>query len=237
MPPKKKKTNHSFFHKFLKCLNPQALFFWSVTNVTQIFFLIINFAQTKIMSILETIKQPWPWYIAGPLIGLTVPALLILGNKTFGISSNLRHICAACFPSNLPFFQYNWKKEIWNLFFVIGIFIGGIVAYTFLTNPNVITINPNLRTELATYGISNIAGMMPEEIFSWQSLATLRGFLIIAIGGLLIGFGSRYAGGCTSGHAISGLSNLQLASLIATCCFFVGGLVVANFLLPYLLSL
>ncbi|MFX9050355.1 YeeE/YedE family protein, partial [Acinetobacter baumannii] len=81
-------------------------------------------------------KQPWPWYIAGPLIGLTVPTLLILGNKSFGISASLRHICAACLPGKIPFFQYNWKKEAWNLFFVLGILLGGIVAILFLANPN-----------------------------------------------------------------------------------------------------
>ena len=81
---------------------------------------------------MEFIIKPWPWFIAGPLIGLTVPILLILGNKSFGISSSLRHFCAACIPSKLPFFDYEWKKEVWNLFFVTGIFIGGIIAANFL---------------------------------------------------------------------------------------------------------
>ena len=85
---------------------------------------------------IEFLKQPWPWYVAGPLIGLTVPALLIIGNKSFGISSSLRHICAACLPANIPFFTYNWKSEVWNLFFVFGIFNGGLLAISFLGNPN-----------------------------------------------------------------------------------------------------
>ncbi|RYG04821.1 MAG: YeeE/YedE family protein, partial [Chitinophagaceae bacterium] len=101
---------------------------------------------------LEFLKQPWPWYIAGPLIGLTVPALLILGNKSFGISSSLRHICAACLPANIPFFKYDWKKEAWNLFFVFGILIGGAIAINLLSNPNPIEVNPKLATELAGYG-------------------------------------------------------------------------------------
>lgn len=189
------------------------------------------------MEILEIITQPWPWYIAGPLVGLTVPALLILGNKNFGISANLRHACAACLPANIPFFKYEWKKEIWNQFFILGIFFGGILAVSFLSDPNPIEINPDLRTELATYGITNIDGMLPSEIFSWQNLFTIKGFLMMVVGGFMIGFGSRYAGGCTSGHAISGLSNLQLPSLIATCCFFIGGLIMANFILPLILSL
>lgn len=189
------------------------------------------------MEIIEFIRQPWPWYIAGPLVGLTVPALLILGNKHFGISANLRHVCAACLPANIAFFKYDWKKEIWNLFFVVGILLGGVISALYLDNPNPIAIDDALRAELSTYGITHIDGMLPEELFSWTTLLTLKGFLIMGLGGFLIGFGSRYAGGCTSGHAISGLSNLQLPSLIATGCFFIGGLIVANFILPYILKL
>lgn len=189
------------------------------------------------MEIIEIIKHPWPWYIAGPLVGLTVPALLILGNKHFGISANLRHACAICLPKNISFFKYEWKKEIWNMFFVLGVLIGGIIAFNFLSNPNPIVINPDLKLELANYGITTINGMLPEQIFSWESLSTLKGFLMIVVGGLMIGFGSRYAGGCTSGHAITGLSNLQFPSLIATISFFIGGLIMANFILPFILSL
>lgn len=189
------------------------------------------------MEILEFIRQPWPWYVAGPLVGLTVPALLILGNKNFGISANLRHACAACLPANIPFFKYDWKKEIWNFFFVIGILLGGVVAFSLLSNPDPIIINANLKNELATYGITTINGMLPEQLFSWENLFTLKGLFVMGVGGFMIGFGSRYAGGCTSGHAISGLSNLQLPSLIATCCFFIGGLIMANIILPYILLL
>lgn len=163
--------------------------------------------------------------------------LLILGNKNFGISANLRHVCAACIPANIPFFKYEWKKEIWNQFFVIGILLGGSMAYSFLSNPNPIVISEALRTELANYGITSIDGMLPTQIFSWENLFTLKGFLMMVVGGFLIGFGSRYAGGCTSGHAISGLSNLQVPSLIATCCFFVGGLIMSNYILPFILKL
>lgn len=189
------------------------------------------------MELIDFIRQPWPWYVAGPLVGLTVPALLILGNKHFGISANLRHTCAACMPANIAFFTYDWKKEIWNLFFVGGILLGGVISSLYLYNPNPIVIDDSLRAELAGYGITHIDGMLPDDIFSWQNLLTLKGFLIMAVGGFMIGFGSRYAGGCTSGHTISGLSNLQLPSLIATCCFFTGGLLMAHFILPYILKL
>lgn len=186
---------------------------------------------------LEIIKQPWPWYFAGPLIGLTVPALLILGNKSFGISSSLRHICAACIPANIDFFKYDWKKELWNLFFVLGIFVGGMIAANFLMNPENIIINPNLKTELATYGITDLSKLVPMQLMNFANLLTWKGFIIMVGGGFLVGFGTRYAGGCTSGHAIMGLSNLQWPSLVATICFMLGGFFMANVILPLILSL
>ena len=186
---------------------------------------------------IEFFKQPWAWYVAGPLIGLTVPVLLIIGNKSFGISSSLRHICAACIPANIAFFKYEWRKEVWNLFFVTGIFLGGMVSVYFLQNPNPVDINPKLVTELATYGITSYDGLVPIDVMNWQSLFTLKGFLLMIMGGFLVGFGTRYAGGCTSGHAIMGLSTLQLPSLIATICFMTGGFIMANMILPSILSL
>ncbi|MBK9400039.1 MAG: YeeE/YedE family protein [Bacteroidetes bacterium] len=186
---------------------------------------------------IASILQPWPWYIAGPLIGLTVPALLLIGNKAFGISSSLRHVCAACLPANIPFFNYDWKKEVWNLFFVAGILIGGFLTVQFLANPDPVLLNPNLASELTTYGITDYSGLVPADIFNWESLLTLRGFLMMVVGGFLVGFGTRYAGGCTSGHAIMGLSTLQWPSLVATCCFMAGGFLMANLILPFILNL
>ena len=185
----------------------------------------------------EFIKHPWPWYVAGPLIGLTVPVLLILGNKSFGVSSSLRHICASCIPANLPYFKYNWKREAWNLFFVCGIIVGAVVAASFLANPDPVQVDPRLAVELAGYGITNYDSLIPKDVVNWQALFTIKGFLMIVAGGFLIGFGTRYAGGCTSGHSIMGLSNLQLPSLIATICFMAGGFVMANIILPMILSL
>ncbi|MBX3239127.1 MAG: YeeE/YedE family protein [Chitinophagaceae bacterium] len=186
---------------------------------------------------LELIKQPWPWYVSGPLIGLTVPVLLIMGNKSFGISSSLRHICASCIPANIPFFKYDWKKEIWNLFFVFGIFAGGMIAAAFLVGTEPIAVNPALVNELAGYGITNYNNLVPADIISWDGLFSARGIILIVVGGFLVGFGTRYAGGCTSGHAIMGLSSLQWPSLVATICFMAGGFVMANLFLPYILAL
>jgi uncharacterized membrane protein YedE/YeeE len=189
------------------------------------------------MNIIEIIKQPWPWYVAGPLIGLTVPTLLLIGNKSFGISSSLRHICAACIPANIPFFKYDWKKEVWNLFFVTGIFFGGMIAAYLLANPNQVNVNPTLAIELEKYGINDFSGLVPVQLFNWSNILTLKGFLMLVVGGFMVGFGTRYAGGCTSGHAIMGLSTLQWPSLVATCCFMLGGFIMANFILPFILSL
>jgi hypothetical protein len=186
---------------------------------------------------MELLTRPWPWWAAGIVIGLTVPALLILGNKHFGLSANLRHICAACLPADIKFFKYDWKKETWNFFFVGGIFVGALVASTALANHEPVKIAPELAAELQGYGITDYSSMVPTQLVSWESLFSLRGFVMLVIGGLLIGFGSRYAGGCTSGHAIMGLSNLQIPSLIATCCFMAGGFIMANVLLPLILAL
>jgi uncharacterized protein len=184
----------------------------------------------------EWIKQPWPWYVAGPIIGLTVPTLLILGNKSFGISSSLRHICAACAPAGIPFFQYNWKKEIWNLIFVFGILIGGFVGTSLLANPEAIVVSEATQADLRALGITDFSSLMPSDIFQWETIVGVKGILFFVIGGLLVGFGTRYAGGCTSGHAIMGLSNLQWPSLVATVFFMIGGFVMTHLIFPYLMA-
>ena len=189
------------------------------------------------MSFIQWIKQPWPWYVAGPLIGLMVPALLLLGNKKFGISSALRHICAVVFPFNISFFQYDWKKEVWNLFFVAGIVIGSALAISFLSDDMPVLVNEKLVTELAGYGIKDYSRLSPPDFFNWQNLLTWKGFIVMVVGGFLVGFGTRYAGGCTSGHSIMGLANLQWPSLVATICFMIGGFIMANLILPYILRL
>jgi uncharacterized membrane protein YedE/YeeE len=186
---------------------------------------------------MNILTQPWPWYISGPLIGLMVPVLLILGNKTFGISSSLRHICAACFPGNADFFKYDWKAESWNLFFAAGIVLGGFVAGYVFQNPNPIAISPDTISDLNNLGITDHAGLIPQQLFNFHALLSVRGFVLMIVGGFFVGFGTRYAGGCTSGHSIMGLSNLQGPSLIATICFFAGGLIMTWFILPFLLRL
>jgi uncharacterized membrane protein YedE/YeeE len=186
---------------------------------------------------MEILYAPWPWYIAGPIIGLTVPALLIAGNKNLGVSSTLRQLCAACYPSRIPFLNYDWKKHSWNLFFVAGILIGGFIGGKLFANPEPINLSANTIQYLKSFGLQDPKGFMPEEIFNWKVLFTLKGFYFIMLGGFLVGFGTRYAGGCTSGHGVLGLSALQWPSLLATASFFLGGILFHHFVLPYILSL
>lgn len=186
---------------------------------------------------LEILKAPWPWYVSGPLIGLMVPAMLVLSNKKFGVSSSFRHICAACFPGKIPYFSYGWKKEAWNLFFVAGILLGAVIASQFLQNPDKMLVDARLENYLAAHGVQIDKELVPVQIFNWSQLLTLKGFIIIILGGFMVGFGTRYAGGCTSGHSIMGLSNLQLSSLIATISFMAGGFLMTNLILPYILKL
>ncbi|MBA4850975.1 YeeE/YedE family protein [Emticicia sp. BO119] len=183
---------------------------------------------------LELLKQPWHWSVAGVIIGLFVPLLLVVGNKTFGISSSMRHICAAILPAKISYFKYDWKKESWNLTFVAGVIIGGWIASHLLTNPAPIKIADSTKAYLQSIGIQEFGTLVPTDLFSWENLFTLRGFTFIVVGGFLVGFGTRYAGGCTSGHSIMGLSNLQLPSLIATICFMIGGFIVTWLVIPYL---
>lgn len=184
---------------------------------------------------LDFLQQPWPWYISGPLIGLMVPALLLLGNKPFGLSSSLKHICAMCAPVKVGFFDYDWKKEMWNLVLIMGILLGGFIAAKYL-NPE-INISPETVGDLKELGITDMSGIMPSGIFSWNNILTMDGFILIVIGGFLVGFGTRYADGCTSGHAIMGLSILNPASLVAVMGFFIGGLIMTHLLLPLILKL
>ncbi len=183
------------------------------------------------------LTQAWPWYISGPLIGLMVPTLLLLGNKSFGISSTLRHICAACVPGKINFFTYDWKKESWNLFFAAGIILGGCLAGVLLNNTAPVQLSSSAIQTLQQWGIQDLNELVPAELFNFNTLFSLKGVLLIMVGGFLVGFGTRYAGGCTSGHSIMGLANLQWPSLVATCCFFAGGLIMSWFILPYILSL
>lgn len=182
---------------------------------------------------MEFLLKPWPWYVSGPLITL-VMLLLVYWGKTFGMSSNLRTLCSIGGAGKYAdFFRFDWKAQRWNLIVVLGAIIGGFIAVTLLSDDSVIGLSAQTVTDLEELGFQNAGNtLLPPEIYSWDAVFSLKGISILVIAGFLVGFGTRYAGGCTSGHAISGLSNLQWPSLIAVIGFFIGGLVMTHFLLP-----
>ncbi|RXR31719.1 YeeE/YedE family protein [Flavobacterium piscinae] len=181
---------------------------------------------------MELLSQTWHWSISGFLIGL-VMLLLIYFGKTFGMSSNLRSLCAMTgIGKKIPFFDWDWKSQRWNMVVVVGAMLGGFVAVHFLHDISNVSLHPKTIEQLSLMGIDEPNGkLLPNSLFENSSPKMI---IILIIGGILIGFGSRYAGGCTSGHAISGLSNLQIPSLKAVIGFFIGGLIMAHFLLPLL---
>lgn len=182
---------------------------------------------------IDFLSQAWPWYVAGPLITLSMFLLLFFG-KQFGVSSTLRTMCAIGGAGKAAgFFRFDWRNQLWNIAFVAGGLLGGFIASQFLIDPDPIQLSSATVTELESFGIASPGvTFLPESIFGWDNFLTPRGFVMLVLGGFLVGFGTRYAGGCTSGHAISGLSNLQLPSLIAVVGFFIGGLLSVHFLLP-----
>jgi uncharacterized protein len=183
---------------------------------------------------LEALQAPWPWYVAGPLIGLVVPLVYWYGGRKWGVSQSLQHVCAATLPRRIEYFRYDWRKEGgWNLAMVAGMLAGGFVGGRFLSRPDdVVAISEATRADLTELGVTSFTGMVPADVFSLGSLLTLPGLLVVVLGAFLVGFGARYANGCTSGHAISGLSSLQPSSLLAVVGFFVGGLLSVHLLLP-----
>ncbi|MGI8402029.1 MAG: YeeE/YedE family protein [Gemmatimonadaceae bacterium] len=184
---------------------------------------------------LRWFTQPWPWYVAGPLIGVLVPVLLLIGNKTLGVSSSLRAMCAALIPGNVEFFNYDWRTSgLWNVALALGI-VAGAALTAAVVGVSTPAITPATRDAIATLGVHRVAGLVPAEIFSWRALLTVRGAACIVGGGFLIGFGASYAGGCTSGHGIMGLASLQKASLVAIVAIFAGGLLATYVLMPMIL--
>lgn len=181
---------------------------------------------------IEILSRPWPWYVSGPAIA-GIMAILIFSGKTFGFSANLSNICSmAGFGKRIPFFNFDWKRQRWNLWFLVGSVLGGYLAVHFLPSPEPLKLSVATVADLQKLNIPFDGNLEPDSLFNLNDLFTPRGILLFLGGGFLIGFGTRYAGGCTSGHAITGLSNLQLPSLIAVIGFFLGGLFTTHLLFP-----
>ena len=184
---------------------------------------------------LDFFLQPWAWYVAGPIIAFCMFLMFYFGKK-FGVSSNLETVCSIGGAGRwVDFFKFDWRKNTWNLIFVVGLILGGFIAEQWLTPDQTVAINPKTVSDLAEIGIADAGSTyLPDEIFSLETLLTVKGFMILLIAGLLVGFGSRYAGGCTSGHGIVGLSSLSMESFIAVAGFFIGGLIMTWFIIPLL---
>lgn len=186
---------------------------------------------------LEMLREPWPWYVAGPLLGLMVPALLLLGNKSFGVSGNLRALCSIVPAPKPAHLRFDWRRaQGWNLAMAAGILVGGAIAATVLNGPPEVAISPATRADLAALGIADFRGLVPDDLISWDALFSFPGLVTLVLGGYLVGFGTAYAGGCTSGHAIMGLADLQLPSFVAVIGFFAGGLLMTHLILPWILA-
>ncbi len=184
---------------------------------------------------MDAILAPWPWYVSGILITL-IMGLLLWGNKEFGVSGNFRTLCSACGAGKkASFFKFDWKAQRWNLWVMAGTIIGGFIGGNLLANDSHMDLNPEVVSQLNDYGITD-AGQtyLPEFLFGSSALLEFKPLLLLIIGGFMVGFGARYAGGCTSGHAISGLSNLQIPSLLAVIGFFIGGLIMIHLIFPTL---
>jgi uncharacterized membrane protein YedE/YeeE len=184
------------------------------------------------MSLIDHIRHPWPWYISGLAIA-AIMVLLIFYGKTFGFSSNLRVICSILGAGKkVKFFDYDWRAEKWNLLFLVGSVIGGFISTWWLKSPEPLQLSEATIRDLSNLNIIFDGQTAPSQIFNWNFLFTGKGLFVFLGGGFLIGFGTRYAGGCTSGHAITGLSTLQVPSLIAVTGFFIGGLIMTHLIFP-----
>ncbi len=186
---------------------------------------------------MEFLTQPWAWYVSGPLIALSMFLMFYFG-KRLGVSSNLENICSIAGAGKVvDYFKFDWRENSWNIAFMLGLILGGYIAFTYLIPNETITLNPQTVENLQELGFQDIGKTyLPPEIFSIEAMLSLKGFSILFIAGILVGFGARYAGGCTSGHAIVGLSMLELPSLISVIGFFIGGLLMTWFILPLIFN-
>ena len=188
-------------------------------------------------KVIEFIQQPWPWWVSGPLIAYIMFSLLYFG-KGFGLSTNFKTVCNILGADKFSdFFKFDWRDQIWNLVFVTGTIIGGFLAAHYLTPSQVVAISPSTIADLKAIGVANPGVSYEPEMFNAENVWSLRSMIFLLAGGFFVGFGTRYANGCTSGHAISGLSNLQKWSLVAVVGFFIGGLTMTHLIMPYLMKL
>lgn len=179
---------------------------------------------------MEILASPWPWYVAGPILGLTIPLMMILTGRQPGIAMVFKATCSIATGKSIPFFNYDWRADVWRFLFVGGIAIGGFIGGVLLKNPEPVAITSQTVNELQSAGIVYGNSYLPPNLFSLDALSNWSVIAVLFAGGFLVGFGSRYADGCTSGHAVMGISALQWPSLVASASFFAGGLLMTHVL-------
>ena len=183
---------------------------------------------------MDVIFEPWPWYVAGPLIGLMVPLLLLLGNRQFGMSAAVQDFCAWCLKSPKGYFHFDAQKSAWRLWFSLGVAFAGFTIYL-LDKGHTIALSDAAMQSNSALGLSPTEGYYPKELLgSYQDFGVWQAIYLL-IAGILVGFGTRMAGGCTSGHSIMGLAQFNPASLVATIGFFAGGLAMTHLAFPHFL--
>lgn len=188
----------------------------------------------------DFVSQPWHWAVSGALISLILLLLTWMG-RSFGVSMTFADACTiAGAGKKWSFFKIDLKNEWWRVAFVLGGVLGGVIAANFMQSPDPVAISQSTVDYLGSIGLSypeadaRGMGFAPTVLFNFSSI---KGLLLALAGGFLVGFGARYGDGCTSGHAITGLSHLQLPSLITVIGFFIGGLLMTHLLFPLLMGL
>lgn len=148
------------------------------------------------------------WAAAGAGIAAVTLTLLFVLNRRLGISTGFEDVCSLVLKA--PYFRRErlLSARGWRLPFLAGLVLGGVISA-------VLGGGWSPSWEL---------GMLDQRL----GLGHAGKLIWMFVGGLFIGFGTRLAGGCTSGHGIFGLSNLEWPSLVSTISFMGGGVVTTH---------
>jgi uncharacterized membrane protein YedE/YeeE len=150
------------------------------------------------------------WAVAGASVAGITLLLLFVANRRLGISSGFDDLCSLVLPQ--PYFRRSaiTSGRPWRLPFLAGLVLGGFLSAL---------LGGGWSPTWALGMFDEVVGWGPAGKVAWMF-----------VGGLFIGFGTRLAGGCTSGHGIFGLSNLELPSLLSTVSFMAGGMMTTQLL-------
>ncbi len=189
---------------------------------------------SNVQTIVEILQKPWHWSLAGVMIALILFLLTYLG-RSFGVSASFKTICNAFgLGKKYEYFDFDIKNDFWQIAFLLGVLLGGLISVTILYNPEPAKISQATIDHLATdfgWNYPQGDGYLPVDVFN---IYNWKAIVIALVGGAFVGFGARYGNGCTSGHAITGLSHMRLPSLITVIGFFIGGLIMTWLIMPFI---